>query len=95
MVVAHATVLRLTTSPTASRLLGGIERRPMKTFSNSLRRLNLAWGSHKARAFASPAIRGEPSEREGEHLRMCPVPPCVPPPVSLSALRGHPRSGIL
>ena len=37
MVVAHATVLRLTASLTASHLSGGTERRPMRAFSNSQR----------------------------------------------------------
>jgi hypothetical protein len=37
MVVAHATVLRLTASLTALDWAGGIERRPMRAFSNSLR----------------------------------------------------------
>jgi hypothetical protein len=35
MVVAHATVLRLTPSPTSSLLAGGTERRPSHPFSNS------------------------------------------------------------
>lgn len=37
MVVAHATVLRLTTSLAVSHLSGGTERRPMRAFSNSKR----------------------------------------------------------
>jgi hypothetical protein len=35
MVVAHATVLRLTTSPAVSHLSGGTRRRPMRPFGNS------------------------------------------------------------
>lgn len=37
MVVAHATVLRLTASPTAARVAGGTRRRPMRMFSNPQR----------------------------------------------------------
>jgi hypothetical protein len=83
-VVAHATVLRLTTSPMASRLSGGRERRPMTIQCNSQHGLKLVRGNRETCSFASPAIREEPGERDGEHLARGPVPPpcspsCSPP----------------
>jgi hypothetical protein len=77
-VVAHATVLRLTTSPMASRLSGGRERRPMTIQCNSQHGLKLVRGNRETCSFASPAIREEPGERDGEHLARGPVPPPVP-----------------
>jgi hypothetical protein len=57
MVVAHATVLRLATSPTSSSLAGGTERRPSHTSSNSQRWLKLAEAVARLSAVVLIAIR--------------------------------------
>ena len=77
--VAHATVLRLTASPTSSPIAGGTERRPSQTFSNSQRWLKLAEAVRYRSAFTSTTIRAKSGAREGEHLarRGC-SPPVFP-----------------
>ena len=79
MVVAHATVLPLTTSPAVSQLSGGTRRRPMRQSDNSQHRLKLAKVLALRGAFISTAIQARPSGREGEHLarRGC-SPPVFP-----------------
>ena len=79
MVVAHATVLRLTASPTRSLLAGGTERRPIRAFSKPQRRLKLAEAVTYLSAFASTTLRVKSGGWEGEHLarRGC-SPPVFP-----------------
>lgn len=78
-VVAHATVLRLTTSPAAWPLSGGTDRRPRRVFNNSQRWLKLAAGVATVRRIHIDRDSCEPGEWEGEHLARGPVPPpCSP-----------------
>jgi len=79
MVVAHATVLRLTASLTALDSAGGTERRPIRSSGNSQRWLKLAEAFGCRSAFASTAIRENSDARKGEHLarRAC-SPRCSP-----------------
>ncbi len=81
-VVAHATVLRLTASPTSSPIAGGTERRPSQTFSNSQRSLDLAEAVRYRSAFTSTTIRRLQVSARGNTSRGGGVPPLCSPSCS-------------
>jgi hypothetical protein len=75
MVVAHATVLRLTASPPESPIAGGTERRPSHGFSKSQGCLKLAGGVAQHAGSPPAVIREEPCEWEGNTSRKGMFPP--------------------
>lgn len=77
-VVAHATLLSSTVSPTGSIGAGGKGRRPMRSFTT--RTVDGGWNEASARAAALTSIvtNAELDEGEGEHLAQPPVPHLFP-----------------
>jgi hypothetical protein len=79
MVVAHATVLRLTTSPASSPLAGGTERRPSHASQQLTALIEFVGSSQTPHRIRIDRDSGEVRVIQGEHLARRGCSPPVSP----------------